>query len=74
MQQSVPGHSVLAAAVRYTFLTNMGDISLVTLERAMRAKPVPHAHGKSSVGRALVFAIIFISGMYAIAATLIGMV
>jgi hypothetical protein len=40
----------------------------------MRAKTPLNIHGHSGVGRAIVFAIIFIGGMYAIAASLIGMV
>jgi len=52
----------------------MGDISLVTLERAMRAKPIHHPPGNSGIGRAIVLAVVFIGGMYAIAAALISMV
>jgi hypothetical protein len=52
----------------------LGEIALVTLERAMRAKSILHTHGNGGLGRAIALAVVFIGGMYAIAATLIGMV
>jgi hypothetical protein len=39
----------------------------------MRAKLIPHAHGNRSLGRVIAVAIVFIAGMYALAAALIGM-
>jgi len=62
------------SVTRHTLLTNMGDISLVTSERAMRAKPIHHPPGNSGLGRAIVLAVVFIGGMYAIAAALISVV